>query len=755
MTDAAMWLHADRGVRFRPPSLHVELRRSLARMGAGPGFGPPLHDWRLVAQSMYWGCNGRPSTLSLRYQLGGGPAGVERLRPEVAAEKVGVGDEVVLLVEAAQAGTRAARREEWFRGFVGQQHSVIQASPDYEALELTAYGPELRLAGQAVCGQWHKAAARDDQEINGQASAATARRSYVCSTGLPAVFNPDGRPNASGCEFRLASLYDSESLQSAGCRVFETPGREVRDSSGETVVCATHWTAYAAVRSLVEWVDDYQVISPQSDWDAIEDLLGQTVIGEVNVQGLSLLEALRAVLLPVGFGFALEPWAELSAVGSETTARRRHRLRVFALRGTAVTTVRLPMAPVERGRLPLSSRLGQQALVQRVDYLRDLHHVTNQVVVVGDRRRRQVILEFNYRTQGQGKRDLVPLWDPTEHDLADWAVDGVVDPTLWSATGSHTAAVFDRRYNKRGSEHHLYQHVFRTFVWNEDGAFCCLGHDLPDLGDFGVGDGTNFVRRPRPVGRSLLRDESTGRVRNFPARVQMGIDNEDLELTWLDVPEAVILPDRAGFTITRNVLAGAGEGETWRPYHGCLAKAADGQTLHEKYGHYTYLTLLHNTLRQDGLRLCMRLIGSVECDDATIAVEGRQVDSAWPFEATRVVYAPSRFKWRQVPEGTDLSLAPNRRDERDDAADALAYARAVRQACQQAVGHGSVVLRGLHRGYCPGLAVPSTSGRRVDFSVDGGGRAAYPVIVAVRYDFTEGVHKTELVLDSSLLALPG
>jgi len=412
------------------------------------------------------------------------------------------------------------------------------------------------------------------------------------------------------------------------------------------------------------------------------------------------------------------------------------------------------MAPVEQGELSVSSRQGQRALVQRVDYVRDLHHVANRVVVVGDRRRRQVALEFNYRTEGEGKRDLVPLWDTEEHDLANWAVDGVIDPTLWSATGSHTAAVFDRRYNKRGAEHHLYQHVFRTFVWNEDGAFCCMGHPVPDLRDFGVGDGTNFIRRPRPVGPTFLRDEGDGRVRNFPARVQMGIDNEDLELTWLDVPEAVVLPDRAGFTIVRNVLAGADEGETWRPYRGCLAKAADGQSIHDKYGDLTYLTLLYNTLRQEGVRLRFRLIGSVECDDAVTAVAGRELDSGWPFTATRILYVPSRFKWREVPEGTDLSLGSDRHDRRDDTADAMALARTVREASQQALGHGSVVLRGLHRGYCPGMAVPGTTGRCIDFSVDGGGRSAYPVIVAVRYDFTEGVHKTELVLDSSLLALP-
>jgi len=747
---------ADRGARFRPPRMQVEIRRCLTCGGGRPGFSAPVDDWRVSPESMHWGCNGRLSTASLKYELGRNTEAAEHVPAENAADGLHTGDEVVLFTSGQGDGPFEADRQEWFRGIVGQQHLLIQSHRDFEGFEVVAYGPELRLRGKAICGQWNKTGARDDEEMAGGASQATARRSYVCQSGLPAVFNPGGRANASNHDFRLATLYDTGAGGSdeSRCKVFEAVGRKVLDSSGSPLVEAVHWTAYTAVRSLVEWVDDCEVISPGTDWEGIESLLGEAVMGEISVQGMDLLEALRAVLLPLGFGFALEPWAERSKTGAETSPKRRHRLHVFSLRRRRGVVAKLPMARADRPGVSVASAAGQAVLVQRVDYVRDLHHVANEVVVVGDRRRRQVILQFNYHTMGDYQRDLVPLWDATQHSLANWAVDDVVDPTLWQTTGDYTADVFDQRYNKRGAENQLYKHVFRSFVWNEDGAFHALGYAAPDLKDFGVGDGVNFVRRVRPLGPTLLRDEPAGEVLNFPVRIQIGIDNEDLEYAWLDLPEAAVLPDRAGFTITRNVLAGGKDNETWRPYHGCLAKAADGKTLHEKYGHHTYLTLLHNTLRQEGVRIRIRMIGSVECDDAVTCTAARRIETPWPFSARKVVYAPNRFKWREVPAGTDLGLGQDRHDAVDDSAEAMTYAETIRRASEQGLGHGSVVLRGLHKCSRPGMAVPATTGRVVDFSVDGGRREQYPIIVGIAYHFAEGVSKTELMLDTSLLQLP-
>ena len=63
--------------------------------------------------------------------------------------------------------------------------------------------------------------------------------------------------------------------------------------------------------------------------------------------------------------------------------------------------------------------------------------------------------------------------------------------------------------------------------------------------------GTNYLRRPRPVGPCFIFDEATCKARTMPAFVQLGVDvGGTIDATsWMKVP-ATILPDRAGFRIT-------------------------------------------------------------------------------------------------------------------------------------------------------------------------------------------------------------
>ena len=123
----------------------------------------------------------------------------------------------------------------------------------------------------------------------------------------------------------------------------------------------------------------------------------------------------------------------------------------------------------------------------------------------------------------------------------------------WTQDNQET---FFKRYN-HGSDHQLYKHVYRTFVWNEDAALQPVIAAAPDLGDFGVGDGANWVRRPRPVGRTFLYDDAAARVRTYPAFVQLGIEGD--EDSWIDIA-AISLLDRAGLIITRQTL------HDWYPY---------------------------------------------------------------------------------------------------------------------------------------------------------------------------------------------
>jgi len=742
------------GAVFRPPTLRVYRRPLRAGAGDEPRFQAERPDERIVPQTMQWAANGRVSTLAVRYVLGAEPGGGGRIRPEHADGRLDIGDGLRLIERAD------GRRVEWFAGLVTQVHPIIQSNPDLESYEAIASGPEVRLAAKVVSGRWVKTVARDDAEIAGTATAADARRSAVAASHFPAVFNEAGLPNATADGFRLGSIFDHAAINVANnaCNAFETPGRTVTAEGSQ--VAAGHWTAYAALRSLIEWVDDYDVISPRTDWAGIAEALDGVVLGEVSVDGLNLLEAVRAILLPAGFGFALLPWADDEPWRSDYTRASdtdKHRLIVFPLRrgdgDERDSPLRLNLASVDGPAVTIDSPAGQAANVQRIEQVRDARGVANDVTVVGDVLRRQVSLSFTY---DWCHRDLHPLWDTSDHSLADWATDGLVEPMGLSGSGGCAIEAFDRRYNARGADHPQYMHVFRTFVWNEDGAFAGLGMPTPDLAEMGLADeGGNWVRRPRPVGPTFLFDDAEAKVRTCAARVQMAIDGTDEERTWMDVP-AVLLAGRAGFRIVRPTLMGLGDGETWRPYARAKGKTLGGQWIAEVYGAQSFLTLLYNTVHEAGSpKLKFRLVGSVESDAHVVARAARRAShSAWPLAARVLVRAPDRFQRRDVltdPWGLDAS----RRDLRDDTAAAGSFAAAVRDAGEHCMGHGSVVLRGLHRQIAPGRTVDATAPRRFDFDTDGRGTEGRhcPIVVAVTYDFREGAGKTELALDTPALEL--
>ena len=715
----------DRGVLYRAPTMRIYHSPVVA-----PGSSErSLPSWLTARQSgswqplqLTWASNGRLSSLTLKAKTHLAPG----VTPRVEDVEVADGDMMVLM-QFGSGSAWARRRIEWFRGYVADREMVIE--PDHEGLVITAYGPEIRLRSKVVSGRWHKTAAADDSEIQGTLTTDDTVRENVFQSDLPVVFNENGAPNASQSDWRLAA----GPLPSAGkdCRVFEPSGREIVYDD-QTTITAAHWTAYTALRSLVELVDNYEVISPHTVWDQIKSLLDDVPIGEVRVEGMSLLEAIAAVLLPVGFGFALEPWAVGN--GRDVLGRARHRLLVFSLRNPSA--VKAPqLAPTRWGNVAADSLRGRRVEVQRIGFLRECRDVANHVEVLGDQRRTQVVLEFSSDSQ---QRDLHPLWDTQDHPLADWADSNVVDPWQWPSLGDHTFRAFSDRYNVGGQEHGQHRHVFRSFAWNEDGALSSMISKAPDLSAYGIGD--HYVRRPRPLASTFTYDASGQNLRLFPRAVQLGIEGDDE--SWIDVP-AEIWNDRAAFTISAPLLAGNAGGGQWYPYAPHKQHADAYRNLH-------YLTLLHNALRGDGqYRLCLRLMGSIECDDAVKGAAPRRVLSAWPFRARKVLRLGKRFQWRQVEDNPFVGLVESASVNDSDAAED--YARRVRDAREHATGHGSVMLRYLTRAYVPGDGIGGTAGRNVNLHVDGDRRNHPPVITAVVWDFDQGANKTELLLDSAAL----
>ena len=729
------WNSISRGAEYRAPTVRVYISPIVTVPEGGDSKGTSWLGERHAALweplQVRWGVNGRPSALTLRRTLGLGPDQPARERPEAGFCMPG---DRIRLMEAQCGDSEGTGPREWFRGYVGQDRILVQAMPDTETFEVVAYGPEIVLQGKVVSGQWHAKPQTDDKLIQGTFSQADLSRDNTFRSHLPVIFNERGQPNASAAETHGSSacwhLDSNGEADSLAGRTFEARSRVVHAGGG--TYAAALWRARSAVQSLIEMIDDYGTISPASV-ALLPAGLSERAIGEVNVEGMNLLEALRAVLLPIGYGFCLEPWAQ---------ADGRHILHVFELHGnTKGSRVRKPfMAPIRAAAAKVTDPEGQRAEIQRIEFVRDNHNVANDVTVVGAQKRKQVTLTFS-----AGDSQLQCAWDTDAYDLADWASNDAIDPMQWpvDSQGALTVAYFDEHFTYGGKGKPECQHVFRSFVWNEDGAFSAAAA-LGDAASYGIGDYAAYIRRPRPVGPTLLRDDAQAKVRNFPAFVQLGIDGD--QESWIQIP-AVIWEDRAGFTISINPLW------RWYPYAAEYARHAGGsQTLFDQYGEYSFLTLLYNALRGSGIKLALRLVGSIECDEAVIGRAARRLTSSWPFAAEKVVRLEDRFVHLDVPSGSDpFALDPVRHETRDDSADAADYASRIREVFEDEVGHGSVILRHVTRTYIPGDVIPQTQGRVIDLTVRSGQGAYAPVVVGVIWHFQGGANKTELILDTPLL----
>ncbi|HUX15233.1 MAG TPA: hypothetical protein VMW52_02105, partial [Phycisphaerae bacterium] len=295
---------------------------------------------------------------------------------------------------------------------------------------------------------------------------------------------------------------DADSIDTPRAYTFDPPDRR----SG--TYAAAHWTALDAIASLIEWVDDYETIAP--DWiRAATPRLASAPLGEVDVEGKTLLEAISAVLSSVGLGFCLDPWADRSG---------RHVLSIFDLQGRDnFRRKSLTMARITGTRPAADDEDGQAAQVQRLDFLRDAHNVRNRIVVVGGQKRVQLTLA--YLPALPAFNDLQPAWDTTTYDLDDLDESGTLNPKAWAEGLQST---WSTHFQYGISEDHV--HTYRSWAWNEDGAFTALGLTRPNMVTFGLSyDGTSYSRMPRPFGPTLYRDHPTSRSQNVPAFVEMGI----------------------------------------------------------------------------------------------------------------------------------------------------------------------------------------------------------------------------------------
>ena len=688
------------------------------------------NDW--VPESIQWNANGVPTTLNLRRILGQGNGKTEDYYPERVQLLPGT---TVVLERATDDG----ETEQWFRGHVGQSHLMIQ--PENHALNAIAYGPELLLNAVAVVGQWTKTTDADDMELTHVLTDAARIRENIWQTYLPCIFNENGLPNCSRATdnsgdalgWKLdtdATTYTSGSDNP--CRVFEASNRVVTTMGQTTAeLKAVHWTAYRALRSLIEWYDHYSVISwDTAPWTQLEASLDSMPLPEVNVQGMGLGDAITEILRAVGYGWCLSPWPVFDAVDCVP----RHRLFVYSL--TTPKTSKSPLLP------PLSSHATDddawRAMVERFEYLKDSHNVKPQVIVIGDQEREQLKLWF------AEDGDLRPYWNTSFHVLSAWAHENEVTETAIEAGGLDPEN-FMTAYNSDGSGFAGNENVFRGFGLNEDGH---MGPTtiavMPSV------FGANSMRRQRPMGPCIEYDRSDAQMRHYPAQVWLGLSRNSASIAGSEVRVAArVWHDHCGFTLLEGSLL------QWHPWAGSDKAENEVYAGGPIYEDVHYLTCLHNTIAYQTAnhdRLCLQIyiIGTIETDITIRATGDGSTFVTWPIKATKVIEARHRFRKRSVEESGPWSTTAA--DTRDDVAITQTYADNIVEAVAPPVGHGSMMLRHITRAWHPGMGIFETDGRRIDLTVDLA-RAKCAIVAGVRWNFAEGANKTELLLDTQLLGL--
>ncbi|GAG22083.1 unnamed protein product, partial [marine sediment metagenome] len=254
---------------------------------------------------------------------------------------------------------------------------LIQGSPQAEAYDLTAYGPEWLLGKNVVRGKWFADSDVGPRLILGQATEFDTNAPSIVDTRIPCVFNEDGLPNMSPESWDIAPPGTIDISRASGGAVFAPSDLRVIND-GKVTYEARKWTAYRALRSMVEWVDRYEVISSsETDWDAIASTLGNIEIGEVDIDGKDVLGAIREILSPLGFGFRLNVISD---------GLWKHALVVYSLKPNGAG--KQPYLP------PLNSDItdanGSRAEVSRLDFVRDTHNTRNSITVVGQPKRLQL-----------------------------------------------------------------------------------------------------------------------------------------------------------------------------------------------------------------------------------------------------------------------------------------------------------------------------------------------------------------------------
>lgn len=232
----------------------------------------------------------------------------------------------------------------------------------------------------------------------------------------PLIFNPDGEPNMLARQVRWSADATLGVNQGHLWNFFDAPSRVQVNSDG-TSIASIPWHLSNALTYLFNTTNAWWALDPSSYGDSPLSIFvtnGDPLISNVNLEGKSLLDALRTLLVPHNYGFTISP--TLNENG-------KHEIS-FYFRGNPETTKAVYLE--ERG----TSSMESAANLIFADFSFDGTPVVNNLLAVGDRISVTTLAHTNPPAPAGGKppvMTLVPGWKLTD---LDWGTvsSGKVNP---------------------------------------------------------------------------------------------------------------------------------------------------------------------------------------------------------------------------------------------------------------------------------------------------------------------------------------
>ena len=658
---------------------------------------------------------GEYSTLTLSLELGADPVDPTNY-PQKHADKIkpiAPGSRVRLVGIDPPTLTQGVVRATWFVGYVGQENILIQGSPQAEAYNLTVYGPEWLADGGVVVG---RAMVTSEEERDVFHRFGINQPQLFTDQGK-CIFNEGGRPNMS----RYTSAWNPFGITTESCRGnihFFVPSDRKIMNNGEVLEESQYWTAFDAIQHIVAlWGGVPGPISTKTDWLAIFKTLDGLIIKETDVDGLPIMQAIRAILGPLGYGFRLDVTPDNEG---------KHALYVYALH-----------AP-KKGKTPYLPPIGTKSTsanggrgeVNRVEVLSDSHNIRNAVAVIGGQEK----IQFNFTFQKSvTDRWLHPMWSESSHEIP---LTGGRFAIAQLATNSD----FHENYHTTGKNFFTNRNVFRTFILNEDYG----GLDYSWYKADGLPDMTQLETSPtnskRPFGALLVRDAASNAY--LKPIVKFGAVSDSVYYEVDVSGDFEILKDRAGVRLKKDFYTAhkKGRAEAWLPFENVDEAPEELRGL-------SYLGLLADALTGSDTYQFLITVHATIGASHPFADEDAVKSTTSPLHLTRerVVRVPTLQK--NTLKGTALGGE----DTRNDINRLIAMGNVIESADDNAAGNASLMLN-LTAAYPPGTVIPQTSGRVVNLAIDSQRTQYAPVVRRCTHHFGE-TNMTEVLLDSPLLRL--